>query len=50
MATDLTSARDDPPSAIRLASLDGKLDKLTLLIELLKKTEGVVLRYRRCHS
>jgi Tol biopolymer transport system component len=30
MATDLASARDDPPNAIRLASLDGKLDKLVV--------------------
>ena len=30
MATDLASARDDPPNAIRLASLDGKLDKVVV--------------------
>jgi serine/threonine protein kinase/Tol biopolymer transport system component len=27
MASDLTGAQDDPPNAIRVASLDGKLDK-----------------------
>jgi Tol biopolymer transport system component len=32
MATDLTSAPEDPPNAIRIASLDGKLDKAVVPI------------------